>query len=83
VSEVEILNEALKRELLEHEKAIKKLEVMRDGVINAIASHRPYREALGLDFALYEISDKKNIFFDESATNACIRILKKGFKLNP
>ncbi|MBN2440267.1 MAG: response regulator [Spirochaetales bacterium] len=50
-------------------------------VVDAIASHRPYREALGEDFALKEIENKKDIYFDPVATDACIKIFKNGFNL--
>jgi HD-GYP domain-containing protein (c-di-GMP phosphodiesterase class II) len=33
-------------------------------VVEAIASHRPYRPALGIDKALEEISKKKDILYD-------------------
>ncbi|MEE9514817.1 MAG: HD domain-containing phosphohydrolase, partial [Candidatus Brocadiales bacterium] len=51
-------------------------------VVEAMASHRPYRPALGIDAALEEISKKKGIFYDPDVVNACIKLFReKGFKL--
>ena len=50
-------------------------------VVEAMASHRPYRPALGIDKALEEISINKGKFYDTEAANACLRIFKdKIFK---
>ena len=50
-------------------------------VVEAMASHRPYRPALGIDKALEEISINKGKFYDTEAVNACLRVFKdKGFK---
>jgi len=49
-------------------------------VVEAIASHRPYRPAQGIDIALGEIEINKGILYDEKAVDACIRLFKeKGF----
>jgi putative two-component system response regulator len=51
-------------------------------VVEAMASHRPYRPALGIDAALKEIEINKGILYDEDAVNACINLFRnKGFKL--
>jgi PAS domain S-box-containing protein/putative nucleotidyltransferase with HDIG domain len=51
-------------------------------VVEAIASHRPYRPAYGLDIALKEISDMRGILYDTAVVDACLRLFKeKGFKL--
>jgi putative nucleotidyltransferase with HDIG domain len=50
-------------------------------VVEAIASHRPYREALGEEYALNEIKEKKYIYFDPKGTDACLSIFKNGFQL--
>jgi putative two-component system response regulator len=51
-------------------------------VVEAIASHRPYRAALGLNRALSEISKNKGVLFDPDAVEACLRLFReKGFKL--
>lgn len=55
-------------------------------VVEAMASHRPYRPALGLNKAKEEISKNKGILYDPEAVNACLKILsknkKKGSRLN-
>jgi PAS domain S-box-containing protein len=49
-------------------------------VVEAMASHRPYREALGVDRALEEIRDKKGLLYDEHIVDTCISLFKdKGF----
>lgn len=51
-------------------------------VVEAMSSHRPYREALGIDKALEEISKNRGILYDPEVVNAClILFLEKGFKL--
>ena len=51
-------------------------------VVEAIASHRPYRASLGIDFALEEISRNKGILYDVDAVDACLRLFReKGFQL--
>lgn len=50
-------------------------------VVEAIASHRPYRPAYGIDIALKEISDMKGILYDAAVVDACLKLFKdKGFK---
>lgn len=50
-------------------------------VLEAMASHRPYRPALGLDKALDEISVKKGTFYDPDVVEACLRLfIDKGFR---
>jgi len=51
-------------------------------VVEAMASHRPYRPALGIDAALAEIEKNKGILYDEDAVNACLRLFRnKGYKI--
>ncbi|MHB8093821.1 MAG: HD-GYP domain-containing protein [Candidatus Aminicenantales bacterium] len=51
-------------------------------VVEAMASHRPYRAALGIDRALEEISEKRGLLYDPTASDACSRIFKeKGYQL--
>jgi HD-GYP domain-containing protein (c-di-GMP phosphodiesterase class II) len=46
-----------------------------------MASHRPYRAALGIDAALEEILKHEGIIYDFDAAEACLRLFrKKGFK---
>ncbi|MFH0786638.1 MAG: PAS domain S-box protein [Pseudomonadota bacterium] len=52
-------------------------------VVEAIASHRPYRPALGIDKAFEEIEKNKGILYDAEVVDACLRLFKeKGFKLS-
>jgi len=49
-------------------------------VVEAISSHRPYRPAYGIDFALEEISNMKGILYDTAVVDACLRLFnEKGF----
>jgi len=41
-------------------------------VVEAMASHRPYRPALGVDKALEEISDKKGSLYSSEVVEACL-----------
>lgn len=43
-------------------------------VMEAMASHRPYRPALGMDKALEEIGRQKGILYDPQVVEACITI---------
>src|SRR5665648_338603 len=50
-------------------------------VVEAMASHRPYRPALGIDKALEEISQNRGILYDPEVVDACLKLFKeKGFK---
>ena len=50
-------------------------------VIEAMASHRPYRPALGINKALEEINKGKGKLYDSDVADACNRIIKnKKFK---
>jgi hypothetical protein len=52
-------------------------------VLEAMASHRPYRPAIGLDKALEEISDNAGTSYDPDAVNACLTLFRhKGFPFN-
>ena len=46
-------------------------------VVEAIASHRPYRPALGIDFALEEISGNKGILYDADVVDACLKLFQE------
>ncbi len=45
-------------------------------VVEAIASHRPYRPSLGLEYALNEIVSKKGILYDVEVAEACLDLFK-------
>ncbi|MDW7656527.1 MAG: response regulator [Bacillota bacterium] len=46
-------------------------------VVEAMMSHRPYRPALGLDCALYEISTHAGRLYDSSVVHACISLFQE------
>jgi PAS domain S-box-containing protein len=51
-------------------------------VVEAMASHRPYRPSLGIDAALAEIEKNKGIFYDDAVADACLRLFReKGYQL--
>ncbi|MFH0913752.1 MAG: HD domain-containing phosphohydrolase [Chloroflexota bacterium] len=45
-------------------------------VVEAMSSHRPYRPALGLDSALREITEHRDILYDADVVDACLRLLR-------
>ena len=47
-------------------------------VIEAMASHRPYRPALGINKALEEISNNKGKIYDPDVVDACLELFKSG-----
>jgi len=47
-------------------------------VVEAMASHRPYRPALGVDAALAEIQAGRGTRYDAQAVDACVALLKSG-----
>ena len=51
-------------------------------VVEAMASHRPYRPGLGIDAALNEIEKNRGLYYDDDVTAACLRLFReKGFQL--
>jgi len=52
-------------------------------VVEAMASHRPYRPALGLEKAMEEISANSGKRYDPEAAKVCLRLIgKEGFTLD-
>jgi HD-GYP domain-containing protein (c-di-GMP phosphodiesterase class II) len=50
-------------------------------VVEAMASDRPYRPALGIDKALEEIIKNKGVLYDPQVVDVCLRLFKeKGFQ---
>jgi response regulator RpfG family c-di-GMP phosphodiesterase len=50
-------------------------------VVETMASHRPYRPAMGLDRALEEVMKNKGRLYDEKVVNACLILFnEKGFE---
>ena len=46
-------------------------------VVEAMASHRPYRPALGIDKALKEISDNRGVLYDRDVVDVCLKLFKE------
>jgi len=52
-------------------------------VVESMASHRPYRPALGINAALEELEKNKETLYDANAVDACLRLFReKGFKID-
>ncbi|RLB08274.1 MAG: hypothetical protein DRG50_00270 [Deltaproteobacteria bacterium] len=52
-------------------------------IVEAMASHRPYRPAFGIEKALKEISEEKGILYDPEVVDACLRLFReKKFTFN-
>jgi putative two-component system response regulator len=50
-------------------------------VVEAMASHRPYRPALGIEKAMEEISKNSGILYDKKVVDACVRLFgESGFE---
>jgi putative nucleotidyltransferase with HDIG domain len=50
-------------------------------VLESMASHRPYRPALGVDAALEELEKNKGILYDLEVVDVCLRLFReKGYK---
>ena len=51
-------------------------------VVESMASHRPYRPALGLNAAMEEIENNKGKLYDSEAVDVCLRLFReKGYQL--
>jgi PAS domain S-box-containing protein/putative nucleotidyltransferase with HDIG domain len=46
-------------------------------VVEAISSHRPYRSALGISFALDDISKSKGILYDANVVDTCLKLFRE------
>jgi len=52
-------------------------------VVEAIASHRPYRPSLGIDKSIEEISQYRDTLYDSKVVDTCLNLLTtKRFKFN-
>ena len=50
-------------------------------VVEAMASHRPYRPSLGIEKSLEQISKNRGILYDGEVVDACLRLFReKRFK---
>jgi HD-GYP domain-containing protein (c-di-GMP phosphodiesterase class II) len=47
-------------------------------VVEAMASHRPYRASLGIDAALEELVRNRGILYDPDVVNACLNVFHKN-----
>jgi HD-GYP domain-containing protein (c-di-GMP phosphodiesterase class II) len=51
-------------------------------VVEAMASYRPYRPALGIEDALEDIETNKGILYNDDIANTCLRLFReKGYQL--
>ena len=51
-------------------------------VLEAIASHRPYRPSLGIDAAISEIESQRGSLFDPEVVDAMLRLFReKAYQL--
>jgi len=51
-------------------------------VVEAMAAHRPYRPALGIDAALAQVTADRGALLDADAVDACLRLFREqGFVL--
>jgi PAS domain S-box-containing protein len=46
-------------------------------VVEAMASHRPYRASLGIEAAVEEIEKNKGILYDDTVADACLRLFRE------
>lgn len=47
--------------------------------VEAMASHRPYRPALGIDAALNEIRKHRGVLYDPEVVDVCLKIFGEGY----
>jgi HD-GYP domain-containing protein (c-di-GMP phosphodiesterase class II) len=47
-------------------------------VVEAMASHRPYRPALGIDQALEEISGNRGVLYDPEVVDVCVKLFTEA-----
>jgi len=47
-------------------------------VVEAMASHRPYRPALGIEAANGEIEKNKGFLYDSDVADACLRLFREN-----
>jgi PAS domain S-box-containing protein len=65
-----------------HEILIEAKIVCVADVVEAMASHRPYRPSLGIEKALEEISKNRGILYDPDVVDACIKLFhEKGYTM--
>ncbi|HBH86836.1 MAG TPA: hypothetical protein DDY17_04440 [Syntrophaceae bacterium] len=53
-------------------------------VVEAICTHRPYRQAMGVERALKEISEHRGVLYDPQAVDVCLMLFReRGFSFKP
>jgi PAS domain S-box-containing protein len=65
------------RGLKSDEICIEAKVIMVADVVEAMASHRPYREALGIDKALEEVVNNKGVLYDEQVVDTCVALFRE------
>lgn len=51
-------------------------------VVEAMATHRPYRAGLGIDAAFEEITSNRGVLYDPDAVDTCLRLFQeKGYEI--
>ena len=48
-------------------------------MVEAITSHRPYRAALGIEFAMNEIKENSGRLYDPLVVKACVDLIEEGY----
>lgn len=56
--------------------------IMVADVVEAMASHRPYRAALGIEEALAEIESGVGVLYDPDVVAACVQVMRDGFEFD-
>jgi PAS domain S-box-containing protein len=51
-------------------------------VVEAMASHRPYRASKGIDVALAEIEQFRGTFYDTDVVRCCVGLFRDGFEFS-
>ena len=46
-------------------------------VVEAMASHRPYRASLGIEKALEEILENRSVLYDPLVVDACVKLVRQ------
>ncbi len=64
--------------LIEKEISLEAKIIMVADVVEAMASHRPYRAAFDLEKALGEIKHNSAILYDADVVDSCIKVFKKN-----
>ncbi|BBI99933.1 hypothetical protein FGKAn22_16260 [Ferrigenium kumadai] len=49
-------------------------------VVESMASHRPYRPAMGMESVVQEITVNRGVLYDAQVVDVCLRLLDQGFK---